>query len=501
MSATPPTSGMPPNPLGQRPPTSFASNGSVPRPNGSGAPLAAGPGRPGAPNPALIRKPYKKPKADPLRRPQKRPPPRPRPLVATNGIAPSANATLTPPNLNSQSRSNSAAPRDEQTNGFSGPLVGDSYVDLKLVTTKAALRRGIRFHVAKFYSKKNIDPMDEEAFTRPVRLHRRDPNAPIHNFHGNKEGEEREGGAGGSTFGRKRWEDNLSEEQKAALEDRKAAREKEREENLAQIAPAAGAAVPRQLKVKQKTQQVFRTELTAEEQNKQKVRYEEHRPWHIEDFDYKNIWQGNYEAALSETYAVLVPDEQAGVARMIPVERWYKFDQKNKFKLLTAEETAQLEKSMKKQAEGPAFIKRHEEAQEAKREIETLRRLDPRRIFTAAKSSGDAGGEELDFEDDFADDEENNQPLEEQDEDVKIAEKRIREDQLKANAFNLRDQKEVDAEEEREAREKEELKKYGRKVVKGLRKREKNFEYGSDSELSDSDSDEVSTRILSELRI
>lgn len=98
---------------------------------------------------------------------------------------------------------------------------------------------------------------------------------------------------------------------------------------------------------------------------------------------------------------------------------------------------------------------------------------------------------EMDFEEDrFADDEEHDDLFIE-DEDAKDAEKRIKEDQLKANVFDLKDEKEYDAEEMREKREREARRVLGKGVRKALKKRERNFDYSSGSDVNPYTDEEV----------
>jgi hypothetical protein len=102
----------------------------------------------------------------------------------------------------------------------------------------------------------------------------------------------------------------------------------------------------------------------------------------------------------------------------------------------------------------------------------------------------------MDFEEDrFADDEEHADLFnDEQDEDTKAAEQRIKEDQLKANVFDLKEEKDYEDEEEREKKEREARRTFGKKVRKALKKRERNFDYSSGSDVNPYTDEEV--RIL-----
>ncbi|EAW12102.1 transcription factor IIF subunit TFG1 [Aspergillus clavatus NRRL 1] len=416
--------------------------------------------------------------ADPLVRPKKRPVPNPA------GPSKSSSGTTAKPMTSRPGFSNVkpsaqlenpifAAPKNDFTvNGFSGHLLTDTYVDYPVVTTKRALREGLKHHIARFASKKPIDPRDESQFTRPVRLQRRDPRAKTQEINQDKDGQPTQKFT--SHFGQQ-----LGEAEREELEARKLAREKERAENLAQIAPSAGSAPKRANAPKQKTQQVSKTDMTPEEIARTRIKYEEALPWHLEDFDNKNIWVGNYEAALSETHAVFIPED--GKMRMIPVEKWYKFSAKNQFRALTIEEA---ERFMAKKVKDPRWFMEKQQEQAQRKELEQFAKQ--RKVY-AGKQGTPAGADgleagEMDFEEDrFADDEEHDDLFNE-DEETKAAEKRIKQDQLKANVFDLKDEKEYEEEELREKREREARRVLGKKVRKALKKREKNYDYSSGSD-------------------
>ncbi|GAB1212029.1 hypothetical protein ATERTT37_001156 [Aspergillus terreus] len=427
---------------------------------------------PTAPNgapPMRIRRPRA---ADPLVRPKRKPVARPPGSTApgTASVAkPAPSRPVAPPTSRPERGILPPSENKFGANGFSGPLLSETYVDYPLVTTKRALREGLKHHIARFASKKNVDPRDESQFTRPVRLQRRDPRARPHEMNAER-------GQGKSSF-----ESNhqLDEAEREELEARKAAREKEREENLAQIAPAMGQTQKRSNAPKQKTQQVSKTEMTPEEIARTRIKYEEALPWHLEDFDNKNIWVGNYEAALSETHAVFVL-ENTGKMRMIPVEKWYRFNAKNQFKALTIEEA---EKFMAKRVKDPRWFMEKQQEMAQRKELEQFAKQ--RKVYAGKQGTPAADGleaDEMDFEEDrFADDEEHDD-LFNDDEETKAAEKRIKQDQLKANVFDLKDEKEYEEEELREKKEKEARRVLGKSVRKALKRREKNYDYSSGSD-------------------
>ncbi|KAJ5514893.1 hypothetical protein N7463_004445 [Penicillium fimorum] len=409
--------------------------------------------------------------ADPLVRPKRRPAPKPAGATPGNGTAtktlPSRPQTSNPQTILPSERPMLELSNNHMSaNGFSGPLLSDKYIDYPVVTTKRALMEGMKHHIARFASKKSVDPRDESQFTRPVRLHRRDPRS--RNQDPNSGRTEIDG-------------QPMDEAEREAFDARKAAREKERAENLSQIAPALGSTSKRPNAPKQKTQQVFKSDMTPEEIARARIKYEEALPWHLEDFDNQHTWVGNYEAALSETHAVFILDN--GKMRMIPAEKWYKFNAKSNFKALTIDEA---EKFMAKRVKDPRWFMEKQQQLEQEKELETYAKQ--RKVYagkqgTATKGAGLEAGE-MDFEEDrFADDEEHDDLFNE-DEDAKDAEKRIKEDQLKANVFDLKDEKEYDAEEMREKREREARRVLGKGVRKALKKRERNFDYSSGSDVN-----------------
>jgi len=241
----------------------------------------------------------------------------------------------------------------------------------------------------RMQSKREIDPTDPTQFTRPVRLHRRDPRAPL-------QGAKEEAAANELAAANKAAEAG----EKAKDEAEQAKKDAEKQANLDKIAPFGGAQKQKQKVFHKKTQQVFKSN-DAEK----KLRYEEFFPWFIEDFDNKNTWQGQLESSLSKgVFAMFVLEE--GAFRMVPIEKWYKFQEKNRFPTMTSEE-AELE--MKKNARPPRWLmKRTEEKESKERELEVNARAN-KTLFTRKgdRLKGEADNDDLDFEDDqFADDEE-----------------------------------------------------------------------------------------------
>ena len=284
--------------------------------------------------------------------------------------------------------------------------------------------------------------------------------------------------------------DPLDDKDKEKEDILRAEREAKKEAEAALVAPAVNTGGQRRLGAHlKKTEQVYRNDQTEEQKARSKLRYEEALPWHLEDFDNRSTWVGTYEAALSETYAMMVQG-QDGVFRMMPLEKWYKFTQKNQFKTLTIEEA---ETRFNKKVKEPRWFMDSEDNKKKRQEQESNKKASSGLFLGKWEKGGGGSGvaapavkqenadaDDLDFtEDRFADDEEN--MLFESDAETKEAEERIKKDQLQANIFDLKEEKEYEKQERLEKKEKEAEKKLGKHVKKALMKREKNYIYDSDS--------------------
>lgn len=65
----------------------------------------------------------------------------------------------------------------------------------------------------------------------------------------------------------------------------------------------------------------------------------------MEDYDGKNVYVGNYEAGASEATHVLLVTDGTGF-KMLPAEKVYRFNPRNKYATLTLEEAeAKMEKN------------------------------------------------------------------------------------------------------------------------------------------------------------
>lgn len=453
-----------------------ATNTPSPATQGSGVPRPV-PRR--APvNPLVSRKQQKRPQAQAVRPTTQRPSHGLLPQNGVNGDAAPVQTKLAP--LRPGQTPQPVQPPPEE------------FVDIPVFATKRELLEGYRHHVIRFLpngssKSRNVNIADESQFTRPVKLHRRDPRATTQN-------QWREDG-------------NISEEpetktmdaqDRERLEAQRAERKAEREANQAQMAPVAKSAAQKTNKnpFAKKTEQVF--QVNSEKAHKVKdsqLRYEEAKPWHVEDFDGKNIWSGTYEGALSDCHVMLVEtaDGQGGTRLdMVPLEKWYKFNAKNQFKALTIEEA---EARMKKRVKDPRWFMETQKATEQASKERTSQRGG--KLYTRAGERGeravkgeDGEGPEIandiddidyNYEEAFADDEEN-ALFEGAEDESKEAEEKIKREQREANIFELKEQKDFDKEEEEEKMKAREEKKKQKKLRKALMNKEKNYVYEDDSD-------------------
>jgi transcription initiation factor TFIIF subunit alpha len=344
----------------------------------------------------------------------------------------------------------------------------------------------------KFQGQNTVNPYDESQFSRPLRLFRRavgdkvDVPPPVN------------------------AQDAANEAERELMDSRRAERQAEREENQKLIAPNPTEAV-KPVKKKQKKFVSYDNDNFPERQRRQQLRYEEARPWHLEDYDRKNIWVGNYEGPLSNQYALFIVDE--GGFRMIPAEKYYKFSQTGKFTPMDADEAA---KHMNQKFNMPRWAKGSKLEAEAMRaqDLQMKRAMREAKLKSEREDDGiiggmndndhaeyqaDKDGLDLEYDDmnDFQDDDEGKLFQDGEDEDAKEIESRIREEMRQAGLGGTGvKNEELDPEEEyrRQQIAEQEERKRTKRIRKQLGRREKKNEYLSDSEdpYDDDSDDEIS---------
>ncbi|SPO03193.1 related to transcription initiation factor TFIIF large subunit [Cephalotrichum gorgonifer] len=442
----------------------------------STAPNGQRPGPPGGPRP--------KPKANPLR-PLRRRPANPPTARKRDPSSTTSAATLTteetPLGLKRHGETDSAMQLEKlrsQFGGWSEPPPRAEYRDIPIVTTAKALREGIRYHVMRFPQPTgskdtgHVDPTDQNAFTRPVTLHRRDPQQPPPGRVVRREEDLPE-------------PEPVDEKEAERQQQLKAEREAQKTADQAKIAPTVKEMVSKKPKKTKEDQVIFNRMPKTEKGRKEAgLRYEEALPWHLEDVDGKNVWVGGYVSALSEANVAFV--HEGSRFRMIPLEKWYRFSAKPALNLAPIEEG--------KDDKAPGASSSHWMMQAVEKRAEERKMKDEFR--NSGKRGGPARGssslgevrgyDEVDMEGDEFDDDDENTGFD-HDEDTKITNDRIRKEQLGANLFGDADEKEVDAQEASKLRREMERRKASKKLKKTLKKRENVNDIESDDSASSAD--------------
>ncbi|QUC20651.1 uncharacterized protein UV8b_04892 [Ustilaginoidea virens] len=343
------------------------------------------------------------------------------------------------------------------------------------MTTKKSLLDGIRYHMMKFsqpqVSDNSVDPTDQTEFARPVTLHRRDARQP----HPGRAVKEEEPEL-----------PPVDEKEVERLAQIKAEREAQRAIDQAKIAPVAKEIQPKRPKKQKEEKTMFnRAPKTDAAKKESDIRYEEALPWHLEDADGKNVWVGNYVAALSEANVAFMIDKS--VFRMVPLEKWYKFTSKPPFQPFTID---QAEAFMNRKVDVGRWVMKDEEKKMGQNDLEATRKLLYGRgqmikaesdTFKAASRSEKLDHDELDVSgDEFQDDDETPYLERMDDDDAKESKERIRREQLGANLFGDGDERGVDKELQEQLREELERQKYGKSTKKALIKRDREDIYASD---------------------
>jgi transcription initiation factor TFIIF subunit alpha len=396
------------------------------------------------------------------------------PAPAQKPVSNGAASQSTPAQVNGASKSSNAPGDNTDENG--------SYDEYPITIQRSSLDKGIRYHALKLHSRTDasgkafeVNPYDESQFVRPLRLHRRYARDKM-------EVADMSDAASG-----------VDDKERELMTARRAERQAEREENQKLIAPTGGESSKPVKKKAQKKVEEGRDNTDPARMKRQQLRYEEARPWHLEDFEGKNIWVGSYEQALSEHSIMLVLGE--GGFQMVPIEKWYKFIQTNKVNAMDSEE---VEKHMAKKFNMPRWALGTQLANEvARKELHRAQvqahrarpREDdddvPKREADDGEFQADRDMLDLDVQDEFQDDDEGMLFQGDEGEDGDDIAKRIylemRDAGLGGTGVKNED---VDPEEEerrRQVAEREEKKK-SKRLRKQLRKKEHQIQYDSDSD-------------------
>lgn len=364
---------------------------------------------------------------------------------------------------------------------------------LKMCTAEDVLDS--RYHVLKFHSKTPIDPAGQ--FVHPIRLHRKDPRQLQL-----LAGEEYETNGGVEDANENAMDVDIKPS--TLGNNLGAGNPNDASTNPENVSDPNVPLKKRPFGRKRKTRQIHGG---AKNDAARKLRYEEHFPWVMEDFDNKNTWISSFEAAQTENHAMLTYDAASNGFKVIPIEKFYRMTAAAKYATLSLEDA---EERM--------------ESAHSMRDRWIMSHLQPRNLTNRPPSPEQPGtfgygnacmnrlrtvvgseerqskfnmDEEMDYDDqEMFDDDEGAPILDGPEEDLKEAEDRIKREQRKANelmdAGATEDIDELfDDDETREG-------KQGRKLRKALTELEKNQFYDTDEEdnpyvsspnVSDSDED------------
>ncbi|KAJ1821456.1 transcription factor IIF subunit tfg1, partial [Coemansia sp. RSA 2599] len=171
-------------------------------------------------------------------------------------------------------------------------------------------------NVMRFFSSKPVDPA---TFTAPVKLRRR--NKEYYRLKNKKRNEERAAA--------------LEQEQAKSKDPGMPAEPEKKDErpkaDINLIADIGSARSNKKNLFKRRTKQVY-----FADEEKRRLDIEEARPWVLEDDDEKEVWTGSLEGGQSSSYVMFVLADDG--FKVVPVDRWYKFTPKLKYKTLTLDE-------------------------------------------------------------------------------------------------------------------------------------------------------------------
>ncbi|CAO3583705.1 unnamed protein product [Absidia cylindrospora] len=244
------------------------------------------------------------------------------------------------------------------------------------------------------------------------------------------------------------------------------------------IAPMGGATRNKQMLFKKRTKQIY----LAKEDTRE-LKEQEHRPWILEDFNGTNSFTGTLEGGQRSDYVLFVLTENG--FKVVPLDRWYKFQRKRHIRTLNADEVEEQLKKERKQAKHDSnrwmMLKRDEDSGEGPSSPKSRFKISDHSESRRGGSDTETGGkrhdsdiDDLDFDDVFQDDEEGGNDHEMEDEDIKDGKERIKKEH-KGYAPNQEDEDMDDIDEAK-------LTSEGKQMRKLVRDLEKNRAYESDED-------------------
>lgn len=347
------------------------------------------------------------------------------------------------------------------------------YTEFPIFVQKSDMVKNLKYHAFKFQlsqKKSNgepleVNPYDPSQFTRPVHLFRK---------------------LGHDKFDRGEQSDapsGMDDKEREAREIQRAERQAQKEANQALIAPIGeGGKKPLRRKPQKKVEDVYHDETNPEKHKRARLRYEEARAWHLEDFDGKNKWIGSFEEPIS--YANVMFEVTGSGFNMVPVHKWYKMIRQDRVLTMDAE---RVERIMQNKTMAPRWLMKDTEPAAIKR---LVRRADSddEDVKPAIKSEdyrADVDEIDFDFGGEFDNDDEGLIFGDQADEDAREIERRLRQEFRGANlpGTGVKDEdRDWDMEEQREKEEASLERRKQKKLKKKLMKKEMRREYESDSD-------------------
>ncbi|KAJ2796096.1 transcription factor IIF subunit tfg1, partial [Coemansia guatemalensis] len=184
-----------------------------------------------------------------------------------------------------------------------------SSTDYTLMSTT----RNQTHNVMRFLSSK---PVELTSFTPPVKMRRR--NREYYRLKNKKRNEERQA---------QQEEQKQSDKMDIELPEK----DERPKADMNLIADVGGARRNKRNLFKKRTKQVF-----FANEDKRRLDIEEARPWVLEDDDEKEVWTGSLEGGQNSAFVLFVLADDG--FKVVPVDRWYKFTPKLKYKTLTLDE-------------------------------------------------------------------------------------------------------------------------------------------------------------------
>ncbi|KAI5965767.1 TFG1 [Candida pseudojiufengensis] len=330
--------------------------------------------------------------------------------------------------------------------------------------------KDVRTHIFKFSSKNEIN---FDKFQRPVYMSRKDPRNI--SFHLSRKEQEQRKKERQEEEARKK-EEIEREKAQQDQEDQSKPKAQTPDAEQSKIAPDGGARRGKKSLFKRKTKQI-----NLMDDAKRKLRYEEHFPWILEDYTGDNVFTSSYEAPSNEQ-ALFVFDKNG--FKLIPVEKSYRFAPRNRYATLTIEEA----EAKMSESNIPRWLMKHMEEdsiqegipdQRFKKSFRTASN-NMRTVTGGAVNERDSDHDDLDFEEEFADDEE--APIMDGDEEEnKLSERKVKKEMLKAAHFNAEEEADDDLDDLFETEKSRKVDKEGKKLRKVLNKREGGI-YDSDED-------------------